>query len=50
VQVETPELPLFETVEVGITNFLLSGSVKLLVPAGQMKLQLVSPPPRGRAL
>jgi hypothetical protein len=37
-------------IEVGITNFLLSGSVKLLVPAGQMKLQLVSPPPRGRAL
>ncbi len=42
----TADLP----IEVEITNFLLTGTVKLLVPARQMKLQLVSPPPRGRAL
>jgi len=37
-------------VNVTITNLLLTGMVQLVVPAGEMKLQLVSPPPRGRAL
>jgi hypothetical protein len=37
-------------VNVTITNLLLTGMVQLVVPAGGMKLQLVSPPPRGRAL
>jgi hypothetical protein len=36
-------------VNVTITNLLLTGMVQLLVPAREMKLQLVSPPPRGRA-
>ena len=42
----TADLP----VEVNITNFILDGSVQMIVPRGEMRLQLVSPPPRGRAL
>ncbi|MCX5742786.1 MAG: Ig-like domain-containing protein, partial [Proteobacteria bacterium] len=34
-------------VAVSIDNLLLSGSVEMIVPAGEMKLQLVSPPLRG---
>lgn len=37
-------------IEVNISNFASDGSVQLLVPAREMRLQLVSPPPRGRAL
>jgi hypothetical protein len=45
----TADLPIDVKIE-DITSIFLSGSVKLLVPAGEMKLQLVSPPSRGRAL
>lgn len=41
----TADLP----VEVNIST-LASGAVQMIVPKGEMKLQLVSPPPRGVAL
>lgn len=41
----TADLP----VVVNISNIALTGAVQMVVPAGEMKLQLVSPAPRGRA-